>query len=229
MQRFTVVLFALVAVFAIVFPSSANALSHVKRETNAERFARGLTPLKPSTRSTAKRYQNSQVSVPGRTGRIQARDHGNGHSYGYLQNGPSGPYVGGINHGNNPHYSDLSVQYNPGDHSLFCDASQGFYLGAPASSQNLGPSSTNHVTLTGVNAGNTKDEVHIWSVDASGKLTCTWENSDGSTVPVNCAYHDASNSLYLVGDIDDFCDQNPGWKYVVRTSADIIIDLPYCQ
>jgi hypothetical protein len=64
MQRFTVVFFAFVALFAIVVPSSANALSHLKRDTNAERFARGLPPHAPSRRSTAKRHQNSQVSVP---------------------------------------------------------------------------------------------------------------------------------------------------------------------
>jgi len=210
MQRFAVVLFAFVAVFAIIFPSPANALSHVKRETNADRFARGLTPLKPTRRSTAKRHHNSQISVPGRTGRIQARDHENGQSCGYLQNGSSGP--GSITmKGTNP---DLSLQYNPGDNSLFCDASQGFYLGAPSSSQSLGSGSINHVTLTGVNPGNPKDQVHIWSMDGSGKLTCNWKNSDGSTVPVSCAYNDASNAMYLVGDIDDFCDKNPGFKSV---------------
>lgn len=64
MQRFAVILFAFVALFAIVVPSSVNALSHVKRDTNADRFARGLTPRAPSRRSTAKRTQHSQVSVP---------------------------------------------------------------------------------------------------------------------------------------------------------------------
>ena len=63
MQRFAVILFALVAVFAIIVPSSAKALSQVKRETNADRFARGLPPLAPSRRSTAKRTQHSQTSV----------------------------------------------------------------------------------------------------------------------------------------------------------------------
>ena len=64
MQGFAVILFALVALFAIVVPSSASTLSHVKRETNADRFARGLPPLPPTRRATAKRQQNSQPSVP---------------------------------------------------------------------------------------------------------------------------------------------------------------------
>ena len=64
MQRFSVILFALVTLFAIVVPSSAGSLSHVNRNTNAERFARGLPPLPPTRRSTAKRHQHSQGSVP---------------------------------------------------------------------------------------------------------------------------------------------------------------------
>jgi hypothetical protein len=177
MQRFAIVLLAFVALFAIFAPSSVNALSHVKRETNADRFARGLPPLAPSRRSTAKRHHNSQVSVPyaltlllplmvfssaypfpvecSHSGRLQVRDHGNGQSLGYLQNAPSGPYVhlspstritlgsldalvtpfisGGINTGNNP---DLSVQYNPKDHSITCVVS---ILGAIVSRQFLIP------------------------------------------------------------------------------------------
>lgn len=64
MQRFAVILFALVALFAVVVPSSASIHSQVKRETNSDRFARGLPPLPPSRRETAKRTHNSQVSVP---------------------------------------------------------------------------------------------------------------------------------------------------------------------
>ena len=63
MQRFTVVLFALVALFAIVVPSSANTLPQVKRETNADRFARHLPPLPPTRRATAKRQRPSQTPV----------------------------------------------------------------------------------------------------------------------------------------------------------------------
>jgi Zn-dependent protease with chaperone function len=62
MQRFAVVLFALIALFAIGGPSSVNALSQ-KRETNADRFARGLNPLAPARRATAKRSQSSQTSI----------------------------------------------------------------------------------------------------------------------------------------------------------------------
>ena len=115
MQRFAVVLFAFVALFAIVAPSSVNALSHVKRDTNGDRLARGLPPRGPSRRSTAKRHEHSQVSVPyvvnsvviplmvfssahpflierSHSGRIQCRG-SNGQSLGYLQNAASGPYV----------------------------------------------------------------------------------------------------------------------------------------
>lgn len=211
MQRFTVVFFAFVALFAIVVPSSANALSHLKRDTNAERFARGLPPHAPSRRSTAKRHQNSQVSVP-QSGRLQVRNHGNGHSLGYLQNVPSGP--GGINSGNNP---DLSVRYNPGDHSITCVGSQfsqgGSYLGGPTSSQGLNSGSPVSVPLTNVDNSNS-DSACIWTVDKLGKLTVQWKNSDGSIAPISCAYNADKNAFVLTGDIDGFCNQNGGWEQV---------------
>jgi hypothetical protein len=211
MQRFAIVLLAFVALFAIFAPSSVNALSHVKRETNADRFARGLPPLAPSRRSTAKRHHNSQVSVP-HSGRLQVRDHGNGQSLGYLQNAPSGP--GGINTGNNP---DLSVQYNPKDHSITCVGSQfsqgGSYLGGPTSSQSLNPGSPVSVPLTNVDNSNS-DSSCIWTADKTGKLTAEWKNSDGSIAPVSCAYNADKNAFVLTGDSDGFCNQNSGWEPV---------------
>lgn len=212
MQRFAVVLFAFVALFAIFVPSSVNALSHVKRETNADRFARGLTPLPPSRRSTAKRQQTSQVSVP-RSGRIQVRGHGSDQSIGYLQNAPSGP--GGINPGNNP---DLSVQYNPNDNSITCVDSQfnqgGSYLGGLTGSQNLNAGSPFYVPLTNGDNNNPNFEPCIWTVDKTGQLSAQWKNGDGSTVPASCAYNADQNTFVLTGDSGDFCSNNSGWEPV---------------
>jgi len=208
MQRFAIVLFALVALFAIV-PSSVNALSHVKRDTNANRFARGLPPRTPSRRSTAKRHQNSQVSVP-RSGRIQVRDHGN-KSVGYLQNAASGP--GGINSGGN----DLSVQYNSKDHTITCTDSQftqgGSYFGGFAS-QSLKPGSPSSVPLTNGDNGSQDSPSCLWTVESSGRLSAKWENSDGSSVSVSCAYNSAKNTFVLTGDSNEFCSQNSGWDPV---------------
>jgi len=212
MQRFAVVLFALVALFAIGSPSSVNALSQMKRETNADRFARGLTPLPPSRRATAKRSQNSQASV-NRSGRVQVRDHGNGQSRGYLQPGPNG-----IGLDNNPQDSDFSVRYNSHDKSLFCLGSHfkqgGHYLGGAVTPHILNAGSTYYVPLTNVDAGNPDYETAIWTIDNTGKLTANWENVDNTNVPVSCAFNDAENSIVLVGDINDFCDQNPDYKPV---------------
>jgi len=210
MQRFAVILFAFVAIFAIVVPSSVNALSHVKRDTNAGRFSRGLPPRAPSRRSTAKRHQNSQVSVP-QTGRCQVRD-SSGHSLGYLQNAPSGP--GSINPGGN---SDLSVQYNPKDSSITCVNPQfgegGSFLGGSPGSPKLNAGSPSSVSLTNVENGKT-DSFCTWAVDQSGKLIPEWNNSDGSTSPVSCAYNANKNTFVLTGDVDGFCSQNSGWAPV---------------
>ncbi|KAH9055753.1 hypothetical protein EDB87DRAFT_1833972 [Lactarius vividus] len=193
MLRFAVVLFALIALFAIV-PSSASALSGVKRETNADRFARGLPPMPPTRRSTAKRQQNSPVP---RSGRIQVRDHGNGNPHGYLQNGPSGP--GGVNHNDKSDYTDLNVIYNPAEKSIYCLGSHftgnGFYLGAPDSSDLLGDHSTAFVIVTNVEKDISTAQAGIWIIDA---VT-------------------GNNVLALVGDPDDFISQNQGWQLVLIT------------
>jgi len=50
MQKFAVALIALVAIFATVVPTvlATPGLSEMKRETNAQRFARGIAPLAPT-------------------------------------------------------------------------------------------------------------------------------------------------------------------------------------
>lgn len=213
MQRFAVVLFALVALFAIV-PSSASALSQVKRETNADRFARGLPPMPPTRRSTAKRQQNSPVP---RSGRIQVRDPGNGNPHGYIQNGPSGP--GGVHHNDNSDYTDLNVIYNPAEKSIYClgahFSGKGLYLGAPDSSDLLGDYSTAFVIITNVEKDISTAQAGIWTIDTvTGKLTAIWLNYDGSIVTVSCVYHQGNDVLALVGDYDDFIGQNQGWQLV---------------
>ncbi|KAH9014440.1 hypothetical protein EDB85DRAFT_2157406 [Lactarius pseudohatsudake] len=209
MQRFAVVLFALVALFAIV-PSSASALSQVKRETNADRFARGLPPMPPTRRSTAKRQQNSPVP---RSGRIQVRDPGTGNPHGYMQNGPSGP--GGVNRDDNPDYTDLNVIYNPAEKSIYClgahFSGDGSYLGALDSSDQ----STAFVILTNVDKDISTAQARIWTIDTvTGKLTAILLNYDGSFVTVSCVYHQGKNVLALVGDSNDYLSKNPDWQLV---------------
>jgi len=213
MQRFAVVLFALVAVFAIGVPSSAKALAQVKRETNADRFARGLPPLTPSRRSTAKRTQHSHASVS-HSCYIQVRDHGSGQTFGYLQNGPTGP--GGINTGNNPDHTDLFARYNSAEKSIFCLGSHfsqgGSYLGALIGP--LSADSTNYVPITNGDIGNPNYEAAIWSIDQSGKLSALYKSAGGSIVVVGFAYNSNTNIIVLVGDIGNLCSPSSGWKQV---------------
>lgn len=51
MKNFIVALFSVIALLGLVLPSSAHAIG--RRETNAQRLARGLTPNAPSRRFTA--------------------------------------------------------------------------------------------------------------------------------------------------------------------------------
>ena len=53
MQKFAFILLAVLAVLMILAPRVEGAIIKRRRETNAERFARGLTPLHPVKRTPA--------------------------------------------------------------------------------------------------------------------------------------------------------------------------------
>jgi len=218
MQRFAVILFALVALFAVVVPSSASILSQVKRETNGDRFARGLPPLPPSRRETAKRTQNSHPSVP-QTGRIQVRDHGNGQSLGYVQNGPTGPH--GINLGTDPECRDLNVFYNPWEKTIFGlgavfgkTGTGGSYFGGLVTPEILSGSSLAYVPLQNVDISKATDEADIWSIGPDGQLIALWTNIDSSIITVGYVYNSVTNQLYLVGDAAGFVSAFSSWDIV---------------
>jgi hypothetical protein len=62
MKTFFLALFSVVALLGFVAPSlAASEVTHVERETNGQRLARGLTPNPPSRRTTAKRSRHSQT------------------------------------------------------------------------------------------------------------------------------------------------------------------------
>ncbi|KAH9968440.1 hypothetical protein BGW80DRAFT_1461974 [Lactifluus volemus] len=74
MQRFTVALFVLLALFALLVPlSSANNVEPAKRETNADRLARGLPPLAPTRRHAARRFGRPSI-IPSFLIRSEFRD-----------------------------------------------------------------------------------------------------------------------------------------------------------
>jgi len=215
MQRFAVVLFALVALFATVVPSSASSLLHVKRETNADRFARGLPPLPPTRRETAKRQQNSQQPSAPTTGRIQVRDNGSGSPLGYVQNGQSGPHGIDIN----PGFTDLYVTFNSVQNTIFFQDQQfigGSFFGALDPGNIINAASTLALPLTNVYLGNVIEEADIWWIDqTTGELTAYWTNPDSTTSLVYFAYNAAADSLVLVGDVVDFINEYAGWVQVL--------------
>lgn len=61
MKTFFLALFSVVALLGLVAPSFASEVTHVERETNGERLARGLPPNPPTRRTTAKRHRHSQA------------------------------------------------------------------------------------------------------------------------------------------------------------------------
>ncbi|KZV72245.1 hypothetical protein PENSPDRAFT_369189 [Peniophora sp. CONT] len=98
MQRFTVVLFAIVAILAIAFPAIDAKTAGVRRlDTNADRLRRGDALIPPSSINrrhnpsrveAAKRHQPSQGSgsPPGGSGSVQCRG-GDGQTIGYIGDG----------------------------------------------------------------------------------------------------------------------------------------------
>ncbi|KAI0249657.1 hypothetical protein BJV78DRAFT_1155620 [Lactifluus subvellereus] len=238
MQRLTIALFTLLAVFAHLVPvASARAIELAKRETNADRFARGLPPLPPTRRDTAKRGSPSRVSLAAaavqksQTGRIQIRDAHSGYAYGYLENSPYGPH--GVNHG----HSDMWVTYDYNRKSLHCKSPAfhdgGDYLGGVIPDYNLGQGYSYYVPLTNVEYDDYDgispdgvvnkyadvvfaDEARIWNYHYdSGELTGWWENKDHYHVPVSYAYNPDTNIIVIVGDIDAYLYEYHGWYEVI--------------
>jgi len=225
MQRFTVALFALLAVFAHLVPAtSARAIELVKRETNAGQFERGLPPLPPTRRQTANPGSASDVTdvslawvQQSQTRRIQVRDAYSGYAYGYLENAPDGPH--GVNPGSNPgHVYDMWVTYDYNKKRLHCKNPVfhgGEYLGGVVPDYNLGHGYPTYVPLTNVYIDDYKYEAGIWNLDRDkGELTGWWENKDHQRVPVSYAYDPDTNVIVIVADIDSYLYEHDGWYHV---------------
>ncbi|KAI0259405.1 hypothetical protein BC834DRAFT_974289 [Gloeopeniophorella convolvens] len=221
MQSFTLAIFALVAVLALALPgaraSAHGSGHHVQRDTNAARFARGMPPLPPTRRSTAKRTSTTQASVP-TTGRIQLRDIETSVTIGYLQNSVAGPT--GINLGLDVlHVWDLQVQFDVVQKSLFCLGSlfegPGYYLGAAVSTEIWQLGQVLSVDLAAVDINVETFEANLWSLDlTTGRLSGLWENVDLTTIDIHIMYDKVQNVV-------SFCPDANAYKAVHENVVEV--------
>ncbi|KAI0039116.1 hypothetical protein FA95DRAFT_1567339 [Auriscalpium vulgare] len=206
MQRFSVALFAFLAILALVLPSQA-------RVTNADRLRRGEPLLPPVRRGTptyaAKRQNPSGVVTPNTSGRIEVRTLG-GTVLGHLQT--DGP-------------DHLNVDPNSGDAHFEVAGGQVQYLDPRFPPPYFIGGFPNPVLVGGVNTESfvvtLMDNVEnssptTWVIDAtSDKLTPTWTNPDGSSIASSIFYNPSSDLLWLVGGEDGLDGAEPVDFYLV--------------
>ncbi|KAH8989450.1 hypothetical protein EDB92DRAFT_1947404 [Lactarius akahatsu] len=196
MQRFVFLfLAASVVLLATVVPVEAAFLG--KRETNSQRFARGLPPLPPVRRSPTESAMRRQVSPPpvsSTTGRLEVRQADGGAVLGYVANDPSrGPVGLNLNTDLNPAYTDLDVTFSGSDLLSQDPAFETPYYIGGLGKNALSPQNTNTIKFINVHAG---PYAAIWSLDTtSGALNATWTNPDGTEVKPTLIYDAGSNVL----------------------------------
>ncbi|KAI9451507.1 hypothetical protein BJY52DRAFT_99408 [Lactarius psammicola] len=196
-QRFAFLLFvASVALLGAFVPVEA-ALS-MKRETNGQRFARGLPPLPPIRRSPTESAKRRQVSPePGTsstTGRLEVRQATDNIRLGYVANDASrGPIGLNLDSGHNPAVPDLTVEYSGS--SLLAQSpefSAPYYIGGSGTLP-LSPHTLNTIEFINVEAG---PAAAIWTLDStSGALNATWANSDNTKAQPTLIYDFGENAL----------------------------------
>ncbi|KAI0271113.1 hypothetical protein BGY98DRAFT_1189693 [Russula aff. rugulosa BPL654] len=141
-----------------------------RQERNSDRLARGLPPLPPSRRGSARSPQPSHHFDH----RIEIQDT-NGNQLGYFT-------VNG---------QDLSVKYHPRTQSLSLDGNNfggANFLGDSDPKTILASNSPTFVYFLNVDKQQANDD--LWSLDGNNELTATRMNSDGTQVPIHfCLYN----------------------------------------
>jgi len=170
MKTFFLALFSVVALLGLVAPSSASEVTHVERETNGERLARGLPPNPPTRRTTAKRHRHSQAP-PAPKQYVEVRDL-SGDILGFIANG------GGRQGLSVDWRLNFPVTYNDGSHTL---SNGGQFLGVHNTHGRSGHSKS--VFLEKVSDNDNDAQGHIWKLNDGGVLTATL-SSHGSQTPV---------------------------------------------
>lgn len=187
MKTFFLALFSVVALLGLVAPSFASEVTHVERETNGERLARGLPPNPPTRRTTAKRHRHSQAP-PAPKQYVEVRDL-SGDILGFITNG------GGRQGLSVDWRLNFPVTYNDGSHTLSNGAQ---FLGAHNThGGSLGSGHSKSVFLEKVSDNDNDAQAHIWKLNDGGVLTATW-SSHGSQTPVSFVLK--GDSIKLTGD-----------------------------
>jgi len=212
MQKFV---FLFIAAFAALLGlvSPVQGLAAVRRETNAERFARGMPPLPPrfSTRTlTALRRRPSHgVQLPETySGRIEVRSAADDSVIGFVANVP-GSDAFGLYNLDHPDNHDLHVEYSDSSLRITDDGFDGSpYIGGNGSDDLIHDSSAT-VSCSNVPLG---QSATIWNLDNDTReLTIlSWINSDGSSVQPDIVYLPGQNQLVFAGDVDQLLNsQDP--------------------
>jgi hypothetical protein len=193
MQRFTVALFALVAIFALVLPSIDARASGLRRmDTNAARLRRGegLMPpanLKrhaPSKVEAAKRHGPSLTPggpPGGSTGNVQCRGN-DGKTIGYL--GPNGTVKRGTDGAASLSYSRSSGKISIGGGGIFGALLDSFF-----------PFNGGLKIDVKIDVNESENAI-IWDIEEStGKMTPSYIDTDGTKTPCSVERDENSGKL----------------------------------
>jgi hypothetical protein len=205
------------------------------RDTNAERFSRGLPPLPPvrrgSSTETARRSTTSDTqSFKGKIKVNSAVDH---NTLGFLQLSDDRYIVGPAN--SPDQFSATLFKHGVTANVNFFDTdapgSHPFLAGLVSPGLELFPSNRNAAIVGGApkqtSPGSTPQsggdasisgfeyETAIWNYSPSPPtLTASWVNHDGSQLPVSIVWDPVGKTVYLTANPADFILNHPGSQVV---------------
>lgn len=206
------------------------------RETNADRMARGLSPLSPanlrraSGTDTARRGIVSPTPPTTETGRLQVRYQSGSGNAGYVRNWSGGAPISGVSFLGGDEELRVSLTYTPSSPTQLNILATNpkfpapYYVGAAGGLNKYESSSGNVMSFTNVDqtqpgsiptkpgTSSSYVESAIWTFDPSTKkLEATWINGDGSVFKPVLAYAVRENSLFFVGSPQQWMNEHPNY------------------
>jgi len=212
MKKFFVALFSVVALLAVVVPSSASHVQNVERGTNGDRLARGLPPKAPTRRSTAPARRASRRAYPRiptpPMQYIVVRD-ADGNTLGFVQNDGS---TNGINVGDQMNYP---VTFDPTSRTVFSAGAGNQYLGGHNQPGVFLSSTQDTSTYLERDAYNNESESDIWYPGPHNELLAKWKglNPSGPRNPVYF-FESQTGSILMTGDPNAFPDLQQIYLYL---------------
>jgi len=203
MHRLAVFALTFFVLFTSALPPS---LAYVRRETNADRFRRGLSPLPPVRRGAAYPPQPSSKPPPTVSGTLVIRDLSGLHVLGYVQNAASRSPIIGVSPANSPDSARLQATFSGSEYTV--EATNAlfpapYYLGTTFPSPNA-PGEAPPEELEFTNVGDIAG-AKVWSYQPStGELTIALPKPNGGTVPAVFAWDTYQNAIELVTDVPTF-------------------------